>query len=91
MRYYEKYSKEHGSIGYGDAFYPCCHEAAGIPQDSDLTIEAVPGVLLIGTGEPLRRANQPLLDLFAAIGIEPEEVKAALEEGEKRSMYVDCK
>ena len=66
-------------------------EAAGIPQDSDLTIEAVPGVLLIGTGEPLRRANQPLLDLFAAIGIEPEEVKAALEEGEKRSMYVDCK
>lgn len=66
-------------------------EAAGIPQDSDLTIEAIPGVLLIGTGEPLRRANQPLLDLFAAIGIEPEEVKAALEEGEKRSMYVDCK
>jgi len=66
-------------------------EAAGIPQDSDLTIEAVPGVLLIGTGDPLRRANQPLLDLFAAIGIEPEEVKAALEEGEKRSMYVDCK
>lgn len=56
-------------------------EAAGIPPDSNLTVEAIPGVLLIGQTEPLRTANQPLFDLFAAIGIEPEEVMNALEEG----------
>lgn len=56
-------------------------EAAGIPQDSDLTVETLPGVLLIGTEQPLQRANQPLFDLLAELGIEPEEVMAALEEG----------
>lgn len=56
-------------------------EAAGIPQDSDLTVETLPGVLLIGTAEPLRAANKPLLDLFTSIGIEPEEVAEALEKG----------
>lgn len=56
-------------------------EAAGIPPDSDLTVETIPGVLLIGTGEPLKTANQPLFDLLAALGIEPEEVMSALEEG----------
>lgn len=56
-------------------------EAAGIPPDSNLTVEAIPGVLLIGQTEPLRTANQPLFDLFSAIGIEPEEVMNALEEG----------
>lgn len=56
-------------------------EAAGIPQDSDLTVEAIPGVLLIGTEEPLRTANQPLFDLLEALGIPPEEVISALEEG----------
>lgn len=53
-------------------------EAAGIPPDSDLTVETVPGVLLIGMDEPLRIVNQPLLDLFDAIGIQPEEIKEAL-------------
>lgn len=56
-------------------------QAAGIPADSDLTVEAIPGVLLIGQTEPLRQANQPLLDLFDAIGIEPEEVASALRKG----------
>lgn len=56
-------------------------EAAGIPQDSDLTVETLPGVLLIGIAEPLRAANKPLLDLFTSIGIEPEEVAEALEKG----------
>lgn len=56
-------------------------DAAGIPADSDLTVEAIPGVLLIGQSEPLRQANQPLLDLFDAIGIEPEEVASALRKG----------
>lgn len=56
-------------------------EAAGIPLDSDLTVEALPGVLLIGTVEPLHMANKPLFDLFTSIGIEPEEVAEALEKG----------
>lgn len=56
-------------------------EAAGIPPDSDLTVEIIPGVLLIGPKDPLQAANQPLFDLLAAIGIEPEEVMNALEEG----------
>lgn len=56
-------------------------DAAGIPSDSDLCVEAIPGVLLIGQTEPLRKVNQPLLDLFDAIGIEPEEVAAALRKG----------
>lgn len=56
-------------------------DAAGIPMDSDLTVEAIPGVLVIGPSEPLRLVNQPLLDLFAAIGIDPEDVVTALEEG----------
>lgn len=56
-------------------------EAVGIPPDSDLTVETIPGVLLIGTAEPLKTANQPLFDLLAALGIEPEEVMDALEEG----------
>lgn len=56
-------------------------EAAGIPPDSNLTVETIPGVLLIGAEEPLKTANQPLFDLLAALGIEPEEVMSALEEG----------
>lgn len=52
-------------------------EAAGIPQDNDLTIEAVKGVLLIGTGNPLQKANQPFLDLFQAMGIVVEISKLA--------------
>lgn len=56
-------------------------EAAGIPPDSDLTVEAIPGVLLIGQSDPLQIATQPMLDLFAAIGITPEEVMSALKEG----------
>lgn len=56
-------------------------DAAGLPPDSDLTVEAVPGVLLIGVSEPLQTAVRPLMELFGAIGIEPEEVAAALEKG----------
>lgn len=56
-------------------------DAAGIPMDGDLTVEAIPGVLLIGPSEPLRTVNQPLFDIFAVIGIDPEDVVAALEEG----------
>lgn len=55
--------------------------AAGIPPDSDLTVEAIPGVHLIGRSEPLRTTNQPLLNLYATVGIETEEAMAAIEEG----------
>lgn len=53
-------------------------DMAGISDDSDLVVEVIPGVVLIGRSEPLRQANQPLLDLFAAIGIKPEDVEAAI-------------
>lgn len=56
-------------------------EEAGIPPDSDLTVETIPGVLLIGAEEPLKRASQPLLDLLEELGIPQEEVMSALEEG----------
>lgn len=56
-------------------------DAAGISSDSDLTVEAIPGVLLIGESEPLQTAVKPLLELLSAIGIEPGEVAAALEKG----------
>ena len=52
-------------------------EAAGIPPDSDLIVEILPGVLLIGAEQPL----WPYLKLFDDLGIEPEEVTAILEKG----------
>lgn len=56
-------------------------EAAGIPTDCNLTVETVPGVILIAQTEPLRQANRPYLKLFDDLGIEPEEVTAILEKG----------
>lgn len=81
MKQTEKRTKE-DAADYGVLSIPnTMLEAAGIPQVSELTVEAIPGVLMIGIGEPMRTANQPLFDLLAAIGIEPEEVMSALEEG----------
>lgn len=54
---------------------------AGISTDSELTIETIPGVVLIANVEPLKRANQPYLKLFSDLGIEPEEVHEILMEG----------
>ena len=56
-------------------------EAADIPPDSDLVVEILPGVLLIGTEQPLWRANQPYLKLFEDLGVEAEEVTSILEKG----------
>ena len=56
-------------------------EAAGIPPDSDLIVEILPCVLLIGAEQPLWQANRPYLKLFDDLGIEPEEVTAILEKG----------
>ena len=56
-------------------------EAADIPPESDLIVEILPGVLLIGAEQPLQRANRPYLKLFDDLGIAPEEVTAILEKG----------
>lgn len=34
-------------------------DAAGIDAGSDLTVETIPGVLLIAREEPLKQANRP--------------------------------
>ncbi|MFQ9704448.1 MAG: hypothetical protein ACLR0U_25385 [Enterocloster clostridioformis] len=56
-------------------------EAAGIPPDSDLIVEILPGVLLIGAEQPLWQANRPYLELFDDLGIEPEEGNSDSGEG----------
>ena len=55
-------------------------EAAGIPKDSDLTVETLPGVLLIGHEEPFKTVTHPLLGLLDDLGIPFEDVRQALEE-----------
>ena len=56
-------------------------DAAGIDAGSDLTVETIPGVLLIAREEPLKQANRPYLKLFSDLGIEPEEVAVILKKG----------
>lgn len=56
-------------------------DTAGIPPDSSLTVEVIPGVLLIAPAEPLKQANRPYLKLFSDLGIEPEEVNEILKKG----------
>lgn len=56
-------------------------DMAGIPPDSSLTVEAIPGALLIGAEEPLKHASRPYLRLFSDLGIEPEEVSDILKKG----------
>ena len=55
--------------------------AAEIPPDTDLVIETIPGVILIGEEAPLNTVNQPFIDLFSAIGITPKEVADVIEKG----------
>ena len=56
-------------------------DAAEIDAGSDLTVETIPGVLLIAREEPLKQANRPYLKLFSDLGIEPEEVAVILKKG----------
>ncbi len=56
-------------------------ETAGIPKDSDLAVETLPGVLLIGHEEPLWTVVQPLLELLNELGIPFDDVRQALKEG----------
>ena len=50
-------------------------EAAELEEGGELTIETVPGVILIGKEDTIGIVNQPLVDLFRALGIERDEVE----------------
>lgn len=50
-------------------------EAAELSNEEEMTIETVPGVILIGKEDPAGIINQPLIDLFQALGIERDEVE----------------
>ena len=56
-------------------------DAAGIPRESDLTVETLPGVLLIGRQEPVKTVMHPVLELLVELGIPLEEVRQALKDG----------
>lgn len=55
--------------------------AAELPPDTDLVIETIPGVILIGKETPLNTVQQPFWDLFSAMGITPKEVEEVMEKG----------
>ena len=55
--------------------------AADISPDTDLVIETIPGVILIGENAPLSTVQQPFLDLFSAMGMTPKEVADVIEKG----------
>ena len=50
-------------------------EAAKLSNEAEMIIETVPGVILIGKEDPVGIVNQPLFDLFQALGIERDEVE----------------
>ena len=55
-------------------------EAAELEEGGELTIETVPGVILIGKEDPIGIVNQPLFDLFQALGIERDEVEGLIKD-----------
>lgn len=56
-------------------------QAADISSDTDLVIETIPGVILIGEEAPLNTVQQPFIDLFSAMGLTPKEVADVIEKG----------
>ena len=56
-------------------------DAADISPDTDLVIETIPGVILIGEKAPLNTVQQPFIDLFSAMGMTPKEVADVIEKG----------
>nr|WP_304058968.1 hypothetical protein [Enterocloster clostridioformis] len=58
-------------------------QAAGFSPDEALVVEAVPGVILIGKGSPLKTAWKPLMEVFDTLGIEPNEVEALMRGGKR--------
>ena len=55
--------------------------AADISPDTNLVIETIPGVILIGEEAPLSIVQQPFIDLFSAMGLTPKEVEDVIEKG----------
>lgn len=60
--------------------------AAEIPPDTDLVIETIPGVILIGEEAPLDTVQRPFMDLFSAMGLTPKEVADVI--NRKRRVHV---
>lgn len=56
-------------------------QAADISSDTDLVIETIPGVILIGEEAPLSTVQQPFIDLFSLMGLTPKEVADVIEKG----------
>ena len=56
-------------------------QAADISLDTDLVIETIPGVILIGEEAPLSTVQQPFIDFFSAMGLTPKEVADVIEKG----------
>lgn len=56
-------------------------QAADISSDTDLVIETIPGVILIGEEAPLSTVQQPFIDLFSSMGLTPKEVADVIEKG----------
>ena len=58
-------------------------QVAGFSPEEALVVEAVPGVILIGRESPLITARKPLMEVFDALGIEPNEVEALMRGGRR--------
>lgn len=56
-------------------------QAADISSDTDLVIETIPGVILIGEEAPLSTVQQPFIDLLSSMGLTPKEVADVIEKG----------
>ena len=56
-------------------------QVAEISPDTDLVIETIPGIILIGEEAPLNTVQQPFIDLFSAMGLTPKEVADVMEKG----------
>lgn len=58
-------------------------QVAGFSPEEALVVEAVPGVILIGRESPLTAVRKPLMEVFDALGIEPNEVEALMRGGRR--------
>lgn len=56
-------------------------EAAEIPLDGELSIQCLPGMIVIGNADPLDLVPPGLMKLFEELGVDPDTVRAVLMEG----------
>lgn len=80
MRHKKQKKKENGRQNVLSIPKALLH-AADISSDTDLVIETIPGVILIGEEAPLSTVQQPFIDLFSAMGLTPKEVADVIEKG----------